>query len=202
LPAALRSIVRQTEPDFECIVVDDGSHDETLAVARSRADCDPRFVVVALPHRGASSCLNAGLERCGGAIVARMDADGLSCTARGSRRSSPTSSASPISLASGASADLSRAASPWGDGSAPTERWLNQDRATPEEVRADVLRRVPRRATRRWRSAARVLPASAIARSSAGPRDYDLVLRILASGRSLGVVRAAAFSPGAIIPRG
>ena len=75
LPACLRSIQRQTESNWECIVVDDGSTDETLACACRCAERDRRVVAVAAPHRGVVAALNAGLERCRGAVIARMDAD-------------------------------------------------------------------------------------------------------------------------------
>jgi glycosyltransferase involved in cell wall biosynthesis len=56
-------------------VVDDGSRDGTLAVARAFAARDPRFVVVGAPHEGIVAALNRGLGRCRGTLVARMDAD-------------------------------------------------------------------------------------------------------------------------------
>ena len=43
LPATLRSIQEQTLTDWECIVVDDGSRDATLEVARQWARDDTRF---------------------------------------------------------------------------------------------------------------------------------------------------------------
>jgi glycosyltransferase involved in cell wall biosynthesis len=75
LPTSLRSIGRQTFTDWECIAVDDGSTDATLAHLRSYAAADPRFAVVQAPHRELVAALNTGLERCRGRFVARMDAD-------------------------------------------------------------------------------------------------------------------------------
>ena len=46
--------------------------------SRSRATCaarDARFEVLARPHQGLVAALNAGLERCRGRLIARMDAD-------------------------------------------------------------------------------------------------------------------------------
>ena len=48
LAAALRSIQRQTETCWECVVVDDGSSDATAAVARGFAERDPRFLIRSL----------------------------------------------------------------------------------------------------------------------------------------------------------
>ena len=45
LGAALRSVARQSEPRFECVVVDDGSQDASRARAGAFAARDPRFRV-------------------------------------------------------------------------------------------------------------------------------------------------------------
>ena len=50
--ACLRSIVRQREPRWECVVVDDGSTDGGLDVARRFAARDERFVAIAAGHLG------------------------------------------------------------------------------------------------------------------------------------------------------
>src|SRR5262245_35962950 len=77
LAVALRSVVRQRETGWECIVVDDGSSDGTLACARRFAAADARFRVVAMPHAGLVATLTAGLAECRAPLVARMDADDL-----------------------------------------------------------------------------------------------------------------------------
>lgn len=73
---ALESIYRQTLPDFELVVVDDGSDDATPELLRLQSD--PRLRVVRSEQRlGIAGALNLGLDAVGGAIVARMDADDL-----------------------------------------------------------------------------------------------------------------------------
>src|SRR2546422_5008878 len=71
LDGCLRSVARQSELRWECIVVDDGSTDGTRAVAERFAARDGRFRVVAAPHRGLVAALNSGLERCRGRVAAR-----------------------------------------------------------------------------------------------------------------------------------
>ena len=75
LATALRSVERQRETRFECVVVDDGSLDRTREVALRFASRDPRFQVVAAPRTGLVPALNLGLARCQAPFVARMDAD-------------------------------------------------------------------------------------------------------------------------------
>ena len=81
LNTCLRSIQRQSETRFECIIVDDGSDDGSLDIARAFAQRDPRFFVHALPHMGLVSALCAGVELCRAPAVApfiaRMDSDDL-----------------------------------------------------------------------------------------------------------------------------
>jgi glycosyltransferase involved in cell wall biosynthesis len=77
LAAALASIARQTLADFECIVVDDGSGDDTAAIARVQEARDGRFRVERQEHAGIVAALRRGLHHCRGNYVARMDADDL-----------------------------------------------------------------------------------------------------------------------------
>lgn len=74
---ALRSLARQTFRNFECLVVDDGSSDQTPALARDFARSDPRFTLFSAGERGLVPALNAGLARARGRFIARMDADDL-----------------------------------------------------------------------------------------------------------------------------
>ena len=77
LAAALRSVQRQTEQRWECVVVDDGSRDATLELAQTMAREDERIRVVARPHAGIVSALRAGIAECKAPLIARMDADDL-----------------------------------------------------------------------------------------------------------------------------
>ncbi len=74
LPAALDSLWQQSLADFELLVVDDGSTDDT---ARILADCtDSRLRVLTHPaQQGLAASLNAGLQQAVGDYVARMDHD-------------------------------------------------------------------------------------------------------------------------------
>ncbi|HNR34638.1 MAG TPA: glycosyltransferase [Candidatus Hydrogenedentes bacterium] len=72
---ALDSLRAQTLPDWELILVDDGSDDGTLAVLREAASRDDRLRVIARNHEGIVSALQYGCQNARGSFIARMDAD-------------------------------------------------------------------------------------------------------------------------------
>jgi GT2 family glycosyltransferase/sugar lactone lactonase YvrE len=67
----LTSLDRLTYPDYEVILVNDGSKDRTSAIGRSH----PRVRVIDTPNRGLSAARNVGLAEATGDIVAYTDAD-------------------------------------------------------------------------------------------------------------------------------
>jgi hypothetical protein len=77
LRATLASIASQTLLPLEVLVVDDGSSDDTAAVARGMAGHLPALQVISIPHSGVSAARNAGIERARGDLVAPVDADDL-----------------------------------------------------------------------------------------------------------------------------
>jgi glycosyltransferase involved in cell wall biosynthesis len=60
LDATLESVLNQTIADWECIIVDDGSKDESLEIARRWAERDSRFTAVTQANAGASEARNQG----------------------------------------------------------------------------------------------------------------------------------------------
>jgi glycosyltransferase involved in cell wall biosynthesis len=74
LRAAVESVLGQTLADFEFVVVDDGSTDESVRIVRAFGD--PRIRLHVSDHNlGQTTALNVGLRLCRGDYVARMDAD-------------------------------------------------------------------------------------------------------------------------------
>jgi glycosyltransferase involved in cell wall biosynthesis len=70
---ALASVLAQTFEDFECIVVDDGSDDETAE--RVRGWSDPRIRLVSQPPKGLVAALRRGVDFAEAPYIARLDAD-------------------------------------------------------------------------------------------------------------------------------
>lgn len=75
LPACLDSILRQTYPNMELIIVNDGSTDASLQVATHYQQRDNRVVVLNQPNGGPGSARNKGLEAVTGSFVQFVDAD-------------------------------------------------------------------------------------------------------------------------------
>jgi glycosyltransferase EpsJ len=69
------SIRSQTFKDFECILVDDGSTDDTLALCKKYSELDSRIKVLHQNNSGVSSARNLGLRRSTGEYIAFIDSD-------------------------------------------------------------------------------------------------------------------------------
>ncbi len=76
LREAIDSILSQTMPDFDFIIINDGSTDGTRDILASYRD--RRIVVVHQQNAGLATSLNRGLEMARTELVARMDADDVS----------------------------------------------------------------------------------------------------------------------------
>lgn len=81
LKTAIQSILLQSFADFELIVVDDASTDETARILESYAD-NRLLVIRNSENLGFTRSLNKALERASGEYVARMDADDISIPSR------------------------------------------------------------------------------------------------------------------------
>lgn len=75
LEQAIESILRQSDTNFEMIVVDDGSTDGSPEILARLARGDSRIRAFRQPHGGIVGALNRGLAEASGALIARMDAD-------------------------------------------------------------------------------------------------------------------------------
>ena len=75
LKECIDSVLAQTFTDFEFIIVDDGSTDNTENIIKSYTD--DRIVYIKKRHDGISEALNLGIRRAIGIYIARMDADDM-----------------------------------------------------------------------------------------------------------------------------
>ncbi|MEP1062231.1 MULTISPECIES: glycosyltransferase [Cyanophyceae] len=77
LAATIESILAQTHRDFEYVLWDDGSTDDSLAIAQHYAAQDDRLRVVAAPHQGLAPALKAAIAATTGTYLGWVDSDDL-----------------------------------------------------------------------------------------------------------------------------
>lgn len=76
LPIALQSVLEQTMPDFEFIIINDGSNDNTHDIIRAYKNKDSRIVFLEnKQNRGLIYSLNRGFKKARGDYIARIDDD-------------------------------------------------------------------------------------------------------------------------------
>ncbi|MEM9173998.1 MAG: glycosyltransferase family A protein [Myxococcota bacterium] len=183
LETALRSVQRQTETDFECVVVDDGSIDRSASIAADFARADRRFRVLDRPHKGIVASLEAGLDAARSPLVARLDADDWMRRDRLAKQASLLAADPTLQAVGGGVRIFPRKG--LRDGRRAYERWLNA---------LDSPARI-------WRERFIECPVAHPAlmirherltalryRDRGWPEDYDLLLRLLRDGPVVGAV--------------
>jgi glycosyltransferase involved in cell wall biosynthesis len=177
LAEAVESIRAQTLSDFECLLIDNGSRDDSLGIARALAGDDSRFRII-----GASGnlvdALNAGIEAARAPWIARMDADDI-CRPRRLERQLALLNADPT-LTIASSLVECFPASELRDGMRRYEAWLNSVRDA-EEIRNALFVESPLPHPSVVVARAALLTIGGYADSD-GPEDYDLWMRLLLAG--------------------
>jgi GT2 family glycosyltransferase len=82
LRQAVESILDQTFRDFEFIIIDDGSSDDSTAILNSYQGTDPRVQIFRQTNKGLIVSLNRGCALARGKYIARMDADDIALKER------------------------------------------------------------------------------------------------------------------------
>ena len=176
---AAQSICEQTLTDWECVIVDDGSDDNTGELIREIAAGDSRFVPVFAPHRGLVPALCTGLDMCRAPLVARMDADDRSAPERLEKQAALLDQVPEIALAG----CLVRCFSDGGEvpeGMLVYEQWINQI-VTHDDIVRDIFVESPfAHPSVMFRKKA-VLEAGGYM-DRGWPEDYDLWMRLWMRG--------------------
>jgi glycosyltransferase involved in cell wall biosynthesis len=81
---SIDSVLNQTFADFEFIIIDDGSCDDTAAIVQSYSDRRIRFF--RQPNQGLAATLNRAIELSTGSLLARQDADDVAYPERFARQ--------------------------------------------------------------------------------------------------------------------
>ena len=69
------TVIDQEFSDFELILVDDGSTDDSLNICRERAEKDKRTAVITQQNQGAGAARNSGIEKAKGEYLLFFDSD-------------------------------------------------------------------------------------------------------------------------------
>lgn len=75
LADALESVLYQTFTDWECIIVNDGSSDNTEEVANKFCELDKRFKYISQTNQGVSAARNNGIKASSGTYILPLDGD-------------------------------------------------------------------------------------------------------------------------------
>jgi len=78
LQQSIESILNQTYKDFEFIIINDGSSDNSLSILEEYAETDSRIKIISRENKGLVYSLNEGISVANGKYIARMDADDIS----------------------------------------------------------------------------------------------------------------------------
>jgi len=182
LTLCLKSIRRQTLTDWECILVDDGSTDGSIEIARAASASDSRFNVVQRDHSGLIETLNAGIDHCSAPLVARMDADDWMHRERLALQTRALA-ADSIEIVGAHVRTFPR--SGLGKGAREYEAWLNSIRSPDDVYRERFIECALAHPS--WMLRRTTLENKRY-RNRGWPEDYDLLLRLLENGSRATVV--------------
>ncbi|MFC1688760.1 glycosyltransferase [Pseudomonadota bacterium] len=182
LAAAVQSILDQSLPELELLLVNDHSSDGAI---RQLPSTDDRLTILESRDRGVSPAFNAGLARARGKFIARMDADDIALPQRLERQLDYLEAHSETDIC-GTCVEIFSDQEIAG-GNQRYQAWLNSCR-TPEVISRELFVESP------------IPNPSAMFRSEAirrlggfadppWPEDYDLYLRADAAGMKMGKPR-------------
>jgi len=77
LSTMIDSVLNQTYKEFELILINDGSTDNSLDIIKEFAKKDIRIVIIDKKNSGLTKSLNIGLKKANGKYIARIDADDI-----------------------------------------------------------------------------------------------------------------------------
>ena len=178
LERTLNSLQRQTFTDWELVVVDDGSDDQTGAILALASAIDPRIRVLSPGKIGLVKALNLGLKSCQAGLLARMDGDDICHPQRLEKQVHYLKAHPEVDLLATRVRHFPRPR--LSDGMRAYENWLNSH-LVHDDIKRDIFVESPfanpsvMMRTERLRSLGGYLDYG-------WPEDYDLWLRMAASG--------------------
>ena len=77
LSETIESVINQTYENWEMIIVDDGSKDDSAEIAAGYSQKDPRIKLICQSNAGSAAARNNGISHAEGRYIALLDADDL-----------------------------------------------------------------------------------------------------------------------------
>lgn len=181
---AVESLVSQTFGDFEVVVVDDGSTDDTAAILAEWAARDDRVRVIQQKAAGIVVALERARAAARGRYLARMDADDVADERRLAVQFAFMEGHKRVA-ACGCLVEYFPAEAVR-DGARRYQAWLNAV-VTSDEISAGIFVECPL-AHPTFFMRAQAVEAVGGYRDRGWPEDYDLILRLWSAGYPLGKV--------------
>ena len=82
IQTSIESIISQTYQNFELLIINDGSSDNTLEIIEKFKKQDERIILINRKKSDLATSLNQGISLCKGQYIARMDADDIAIPER------------------------------------------------------------------------------------------------------------------------
>ena len=178
LDEALQSIADQSFAEWEALIVDDGSTDDTTEVLQSWSRADPRFRVFKLDAPlGIVEALNRALDVANGEVCARMDADDIAGPRRFELQLERLRRGDVEVVGCRVRYFPEEAVQ---DGARRYEAWLNS-LVTPEEHERDLFIECPL-AHPTFMMRTKTLRKLGGYQDNGWPEDYDLLIRLSLTG--------------------
>lgn len=173
LPSALESVLQQTYRDFELLVIDDGSTDESGNVINGYSAKDRRIRALRHSNVGITETLNRGLLESRGRWIARMDADDISDPARLERQIEHVAKNLQTKVLGTRFTGIDSQGAPLRDYSPPCQPWL---------IEWEMCRRCAIGHPTVVMEREFILKVGGYNRQLRYAQDYDLWLRVIRSG--------------------
>lgn len=120
---ALNSILGQSFRDYEFIIINDGSIDNTTGILQQYAQADQRLCVFHQENRGLIAALNRGCRLARGKYIARMDADDIAFPDRFERQVNFLDRHPTVAVLGGATKLINAKGASIGEWRTPVDDW-------------------------------------------------------------------------------